>query len=160
GALAPGHRVRVIFDVGLLALELFGLVAAVFGAVTLVLQELESKTIYLILTRPVPRAVYILGRFLGLTAAVAITVLAMAAVHVLIIVARPAYFHEFADAFPFWSVYSTLVLMSIGKVLISAAMALFFSLFATSQVSALVFTGFFWVAGHFVSEVNFMIRGS
>ena len=49
GALAPGHKMRVIFDLGLVALEIFGLVTAVFGSVSLILQEMESKTIYLIL---------------------------------------------------------------------------------------------------------------
>ena len=45
GALAPGHRARVVFDLGLVTLEIFGLATAVFGAVSLVLQETESKTI-------------------------------------------------------------------------------------------------------------------
>ena len=41
GALAPGHKVRVIFDLGLVALELFGFATAIFGSVTLILQEVD-----------------------------------------------------------------------------------------------------------------------
>ncbi|MBP9127735.1 MAG: hypothetical protein KBG07_03095, partial [Elusimicrobia bacterium] len=62
GALAGDQEVRVILDLGLVTAELFGLAMAVFGAVTLVLEEMESKTIYLILTRPLPRPVYVVGR--------------------------------------------------------------------------------------------------
>jgi ABC-type transport system involved in multi-copper enzyme maturation permease subunit len=151
GTLAPGHSARVILDTGLVALELFGLITAVFGAVTLVLQEIESKTIYLLLTRPVRRSTYIVGRFIGLVAAVALTMIVMAGLHVAILL------------FQGWTpdpVYPLLVGLSIFKMVITAAVAIFFSLFATSSVSALVFTGCFWVAGHFGPEIAFMIKRS
>jgi Cu-processing system permease protein len=157
GALAPGHRTRVVFDLGLVTLEIFGLATAVFGAVSLVLQETESKTIYLILTRPVHRSTYILGRFLGLVTAVVLTMAAMAVLHIGVIMWDYGYFKEFIEGWSFWSVYPSLILMSMGKMLITAAIALFFSLFASSQVSALVFTGSFWIAGHFGSEMKFLI---
>lgn len=158
GALAPGHRTRVIFDLGLVTLELFGLATAIFGAVSLVLQETESKTIYLILTRPVNRSTYILGRFVGLVVAVGCTMLAMAAFHLGVLVWDMEYFREFTEGWSFATVYPMLLLMSMGKMLITAAIALFFSLFATSQVSALVFTASFWIAGHFGPELKFLIE--
>lgn len=157
GALAPGYSTRVVFDVGLLCLELFGLVTAVFGAVSLVLQEIEQKTIYLILTRPIERSFYILGRYLGLLVAVALTMAAMALLHLLALILDPVSFKAFIKEMSFWTVYPTLVLMSMAKVWVTSAIAVFFSLFATSAVSALVFTGFFWVAGHFSSELAFVI---
>lgn len=157
GALAPSHKIRVICDLGLVAIELFGLATALFGAVTLVIQEIESKTIYLILTRPLSRWVYILGRFLGLVVAVALTMGAMAFLHLLAMASDPFWFHDFAEGWSFWATYPTLILMSMAKMLITAAIAIFFSLFATSSVSALVFTGCFWVAGHFSTELSFMI---
>ncbi len=160
GALAPGHRVRVIFDLGLVTLELFGLATAIFGAVSLVLQETESKTIYLILTRPVSRTTYILGRYVGLIIAVALTMLAMSALHLLAIFSDHDLFVEFTYGWSFWHTYPLLLLMAGGKMMITASLALFFSLFATSQVSALVFTSSFWIAGHFWSELRFLIQHS
>jgi Cu-processing system permease protein len=160
GALAPSHRTRVVFDLGLVTLEIFGLATAIFGAVSLVLQETESKTIYLILTRPVHRSTYILGRFVGLIFAVALTMLAMAVLHVGVMLLDLEFFKEFVEGWSFWSIYPLLLLMSMGKMLITAAIALFFSLFASSQVSALVFTGSFWIAGHFGSEMKFLISES
>jgi Cu-processing system permease protein len=160
GALAPGHRTRVIMDLGLVTLELFGLVTAVFGAVSLVLQETDSKTIYLILTRPVHRSTYILGRFVGLVSAVSVTMLAMAILLLGVMVFDMQSLKEFADGWSLWAVYPMLLLMSLGKMLITASIALFFSLFASSQVSALVFTGAFWIAGHFGSEMKFLLDKS
>ena len=158
GALAPGHRVRVIFDLGLLAIELFGLATAVFGAVSLVLQETESKTIYLILTRPVSRTTYILGRYLGLIVAVFFTMAAMSVLHLIAMVYQYEYFKEFVYGWSFSSVYPLLLGMAAAKMFITASIALFFSLFASSQVSALVFTASFWIAGHFGSELRFLIK--
>jgi Cu-processing system permease protein len=158
GALAPGHKVRVILDLGLVAIELFGLATAVFGAVTLILQEMESKTIYLILTRPINRSVYILGRFLGLVAAVVFTMGVMALVHVLVMLADFQAFKEFSYDWPFWATYPVLILMSACKMAICASLAVFFSLFATSSVSALIFSGSFWIAGHFGPEMEFLLH--
>ena len=160
GALAPGHKVRVIFDLGLMALELFGLATAIFGSVTLILQEIESKTIYLLLTRPLKRPYYILGRFTGLIVAVVITMATMALLHLLVMILDPEAFKTFVEGWSFWVVYPNLILMSVCKMLIIAAVAIFFSLFATSSVSALVFTGCFWVAGHFGPEMSFLLKKS
>ena len=81
GALAGDQEVRVILDLGLVTAELFGLATAMFGAVTLVVEEMESKTIYLILTRPLPRPFYVLGRFLGLLLAVGASMALMELLH-------------------------------------------------------------------------------
>jgi hypothetical protein len=53
--------------------------------------------------------------------------------------------------------YGSIFLMSLLKVVVTAAIAVFFSLFATSQVSALVFTFSFWIAGHFGPEIQFLL---
>lgn len=150
-ALAPDQEVRVILDFGLAVIELFGLVAAVFGAVTLVLEEMESRTLYLILTRPLPRAHYILGRFLGLVAAVTASLAVMSVLHLAILAVQkwdfdPRYF----ACLPFL----------YFKVMMVAALAVFFSLFSSSAVSSVVFTFFFWVLGHFGPELSYLMRKS
>lgn len=160
GTLAPGYKVRVVFDLGLVAIELFGLTTAIFGAVSLVVQEIESKTIYLLLTRPLPRSSYIIGRYLGLLGAVVMTMLGMALLHIGTMLSDFGAFKEFMYSTPLWANYPLLLLMSISKMFITASLALFFSLFATSSVSALVFTAFFWIAGHFGPELAFLIKKS
>ena len=65
--LSFGDLTRIIADVGLANLHLFGVVIAVFLGITLVSHEIERKTIYLILSKPVPRWEFIVGKALGLS---------------------------------------------------------------------------------------------
>jgi ABC-type transport system involved in multi-copper enzyme maturation permease subunit len=147
GALAADQEVRVILDFGLAMMELFGLVAAIFGAVTLVLEEIESKTIYLILTRPLPRFHYLMGRFLGLLLAVGASILLMMVLHVLLLTVKG------------WSADPRYILSfppMMMKIAIITALAVFFSLFSSSAATSVVFTVFVWLLGHFTEELEFL----
>ena len=66
GLLAVDQELRVLLDFGLAFIEIMGLAGAVYGAASGILHEIETKTIYLILSRPVSRGQYLLGRFTGL----------------------------------------------------------------------------------------------
>lgn len=151
GAVAADQEVRVILDLGLGTAEMFGLAAAIFGAVTLILEEMESRTIYLILTRPLPRPLYILGRFLGLLAAVWVSVGIMEIVHFGLLYAKG------------WQtdlhVLMALPLMGL-KIMVMTALAVVCSLLFTSAATAVVFTLFFWVLGHFGQEMTFLAQKS
>src|ERR1041385_5052248 len=59
GDLGGEQRGRMILDLGLAAIETVALLSTVFAAVTLVLSEMDSRTLYPVLTRPVARAVFI-----------------------------------------------------------------------------------------------------
>ncbi len=147
GAVAADQELVVVWDVGLAATELFGLAAALFGAVGLILDETESRSVYLVLARPFPRWMYVLGRFLGLVAAVSAGILLMGAFLCSLLLLR-GWTPEaaFFLAFPFM----------IFKVTIVIALALFFSLFSTSGPVSVVFTVFFWLLGHFTEELGFI----
>jgi Cu-processing system permease protein len=45
--------------------EIGGLIAVVFVGGQIVFREIEGKTIYLILSKPIPRRSFIVGKFLG-----------------------------------------------------------------------------------------------
>lgn len=77
--LSVGELTRIIADVGLASTHVFGVVMAVFIGITLVSQEVERKTIYLILSRPVPRWEFVVGKALGLSLTLALTTLVMSA---------------------------------------------------------------------------------
>ena len=147
GVLAADQEGRVILDLGLAATEVFGLLAALFGSVTLVLEEMESRTIYLILTRPLSRSHYVLGRALGLVAAVGTTMGFMAALHWVLLFSKGVEF-------------SPVLILAYGfmllKVMVMAALAMFFSLVSSSAVTSVVITVSIWMLGHFVPELEFM----
>src|SRR6202521_4776771 len=56
----------VVINLGLTAVSLFGLVIAIFIGIGLVYKEIEKRTLYTVLTRPVRRWEFIVGKFFGL----------------------------------------------------------------------------------------------
>jgi ABC-type transport system involved in multi-copper enzyme maturation permease subunit len=145
--LGSSQATRILLDAGLAAIEFFALISAVFAAVTLILEEMESKTIYLILTRPVSRVHYLTGRVLGMLASVYCGMLAMAAVHLVIL-----HFNGWA----FTLRYPVALFLSAEKIAIMSAVATFFSLASTSAVTSIGFTVCFWILGHFSEEISFL----
>lgn len=146
-SLGGEQEQRLIFDLGNGCIELFGLILAVFAAVTLVLEEIESRTIYLVLSRPIKRYQYIVGRYAGLLCAVALSILIMSGVHLAFLLLK---------GWTFDIKYFLIVFMTIEKISLISAIALFFSLFSTSAASSIVFTLFFWILGHFSIEMRFL----
>lgn len=146
-ALGGEQPQRILLDLGLNAIEFFALLTIGFSAVTLVLEEMESKTIYLILTRPVSRATYLTGRYLGLLAAVYCGMAIMACAHLGLLV---------LNGWVFSGRYLIAVALSAGKITVIGSLAVFFSLFSSSAVSSISFTVFLWVLGHFSEEMRFL----
>jgi ABC-2 type transport system permease protein len=146
-ALAADERARMMLDLGLAANEAIALVSIVFLTVHLILQEIESRAVFLILTHPVRRSHYLLGRFLGTFAAVGLGVLAMGAVHA-------------AALLPFGGFpagpYAIALACSLAKIAVMGALSLLLSLALTSEAAAMSFALFLWTLGHFTSEIRFI----
>ena len=146
-SLAVEEQVRMMLDVGLGGIEFLALLAVVFVTVNLVLQEMENRSLYLILSHPVPRWQYIVGRYLGTVMALAAGILLMGLLHVISLLLS-GWTWEFA--------YAIALLICILKIAVVAALALLVSLITTSTSSAMTLTGFLWVMGHFTSELQFI----
>lgn len=148
GLLAQEQEVRVLLDFGLALIELIGLAGGLYAAATVFLREMETKTIYLILTRPVSRGQYLLGRYLGLLLSVGGSMLVMAAMHVVILV------------FKGWHPTSAYLLALFGafvKVALTSALGAFLALFSSSVLTALGIAAILWTLGHFLPEMRYMI---
>ncbi|MDD5655842.1 MAG: ABC transporter permease [Elusimicrobia bacterium] len=148
GALAVEQQARVLLDFGLAFIELMGLAGAIYGATTMVLRELETKTIYLILSRPVGRGEYLLGRFLGLMLSVLVSMALMAAVHLIMLRLKG---WSGADA------YAMAWLGGFLKVLVTASLTLFLAVFSSSALTAGVIACALWSLGHFLPELRFLV---
>ncbi len=151
GSLGGEQRDRMIIDFGLSSIEFLALVISVFAAVTLVLDEMEKRTLYLILTRPVSRFHFILGRFMGLIAIISVAFILMAAGHMALlrILKIPTGVHYALSLYFSWS-----------KIVVITSVALVFSLFSTSTLSAITFTFFLWILGHISGELRFLAQKS
>src|SRR5262250_3233226 len=77
GELSGGQERKIIVDLGLSAMLLFGVFIAIFVGVGLVYKEIERRTIYAIFSKPVGRGEFLVGKYLGLCLTLLINVAVM-----------------------------------------------------------------------------------
>lgn len=77
GKLTIASKEKIIKDFGFMAINLFGVAIAVFVGVSLVYNELEKKSIYTIVSKPIGRWQFLLGKYFGLLMTVWVNVLIM-----------------------------------------------------------------------------------
>src|SRR5687768_11969767 len=77
--LTAGQDVKIIKDLALAATSVFGLFIAVFIGIGLVSKEVERRSIYALLAKPISRPQFILGKYAGLVLTLAVNVAVMTA---------------------------------------------------------------------------------
>jgi ABC-type transport system involved in multi-copper enzyme maturation permease subunit len=137
--LTVGDRVKIIKDVGLASISLFGMLIAVLIGTGLVYKEIDKKTIYTLLAKPIERWQFLLGKFLGLALTLFVLTAAMALVFLGVVLA----YTSGVDG----RLVLAVVFIFLELVLITAV-AMLFSCFSTPILSS-VFTLAFFVIGHF-----------
>src|SRR5688572_21596874 len=79
GQLTAGQDVKIIKDLGLASIATFGLLIAVFIGIGLVWKEVERRSIYALLAKPIGRREFILGKYAGLSLTLLVNVAVMTA---------------------------------------------------------------------------------
>lgn len=144
--LSLGEQQRIIRDLGLGAISLFGALIAIVTGAQLVYKELDRKTIYSIIAKPIRRFEFVLGKYLGLLLTLAAIVAIMTA----------GFF-----ALVFWvdHTVSLSLLKAIGftylELMVVTAVATFFSTFSTPTLSA-VFASLIYALGHLSGDLKLL----
>jgi ABC-type transport system involved in multi-copper enzyme maturation permease subunit len=146
GQISIGIEELVIVTLGLSAISVIGLLIAVFIGVSLVSKEMDKRTLYALLAKPVRRWEFLLGKFGGLVLTLAVNTAAMAAG--LFVVLRYVKPLERADLAVLVAVYFILL-----KLALVVALALLFSCY-TTPLLAILFTAGLYVSGLFVEEMR------
>jgi len=146
--LTVGDRVKIIKDVGLASISLFGILMAILIGTGLVYKEIDKKTIYTLLSKPLHRAEFILGKFLGLVLTLFVMTLAMALIFLAIVYAHTLKV-EGALLVAVGYIFLELVLIT--------AVAVLFSSFSTPILSSL-FALAFTLIGHLSWGLELIIR--
>jgi ABC-type transport system involved in multi-copper enzyme maturation permease subunit len=157
GQLTAGQDVKIVKDLGLAAMSVFGLFIAIFIGVGLVAKELERRSVYGLLVKPLERHEFILGKYAGLmlTLTINIAIMTVAYYAVLWGVARttPEQIRQM------WAVPALdpglmkAVLLIVAQFGLVTAIALFFSTFSSPFLSAALTFGLY-VAGHFGADLR------
>src|SRR3954452_1422612 len=113
----------VVINLGLTAVSLFGIVIAIFVGIGLVSKEIDKKTLYTVLSRPVRRWEFIVGKFFGLAGTLVVNTFFMA-VGVFGALFYVAHKFTATDAYILVALYFIIL-----EFLIICSLALFFSSF-------------------------------
>jgi ABC-type transport system involved in multi-copper enzyme maturation permease subunit len=155
--LTAGQDLKIIKDLGLAALSIFGLLIAVFIGIGLVSKEVEKKSVFGLLTKPVTRTQFILGKFLGLVMTLVVNLVVMTVAYYVVLFYMGVTTHATVKAgWPAPAVDPRLliaVVLIVGELALVTAVALFFSTFSSPLLAALLTLGL-WVAGHFNSDLR------
>jgi ABC-type transport system involved in multi-copper enzyme maturation permease subunit len=138
--LTVGSEARIVADTGLAAIAFFGVLTGIFLGVSLIAKEIEQRTAYTILARPVARGLFVTGKYLGLLATVLVNATVMSAGFLLLLLWRGE---------PILNVLPALWLIAVELAVVTA-LALFFSSVSTSTILGILFTMGVYVAGHLV----------
>ncbi len=135
--MTVGEDVKIIKDVGLSAINLFGVLIALFVGVGIIFRDMERRTVQTTLAGPVARWEHLVGKYLGLCAAITLNTVLMAATLFALLAVRGAFDGGLVVA----------VFMLWVELMFITAAAVFFSSFSTPIFAAL-FTGGIYLVGH------------
>lgn len=121
---------KMIVDVGVAAIEVVSLLVAVLVGTNLINKEIDKRTIFILIAKPMHRAEFVIGKHLGLTAVVGALVSIMTAIFIALMAIRqipiPVPAIIIANFFIFW------------QIMLLGAIAIFFGSFAGSLIASLL----------------------
>ena len=142
--LAVGAKQKIILDVGLASISILSVVMSILVGSTLLHKEIEKRAIYLILTRPVNRFEYLVGKLSGMVATISVLMAVMT-----IIFLVTAYFGG--------SQINTKVIaaiyLSLLEVALVSSIIVFFSTFTTPVLTS-VFTLCLFISGNLSGDLR------
>lgn len=157
GQLTAGQDVKIIKDLGLVSTSIFGLFIAVFIGIGLVSKEVERRSVYSLLAKPIHRYQVVLGKYAGLTLTLAVNVgimtIALYAVLAYMAWSAPESVVRAWDAPALDPALVKATALILVELMLVTAIAVFFSTFSTPILSA-AFTFGLFVAGHFNSDLR------
>ena len=168
------EQIKFVKDFGCGAIEIFGFAIALLSAAQLIPQELHNRTIYTILAKPVRRAEFLLGKFFGVVLLLALCVTLMSLAFAATLYGQEVRGLAVAEAYdtpPHWQQnpeaverYShdvaqiksqvrdpqlvEAIVLIFAKLVMTTAIALLISTFATSSIFTIVTTFMIYLIGH------------
>jgi ABC-type transport system involved in multi-copper enzyme maturation permease subunit len=143
-SLSMGEQAKIMKDLGLASINVFGVLIAIFVGIGLVSKEIEKRTIYTIIAKPIPRYQFLLGRYSGLGLTLLVNTAIMAAGFVLILL---------LTGIGLDIGLTKAIILIVAELLLIVAVAVMFSTFTTPTLSA-TFTLAVYVIGHLTGDLK------
>jgi ABC-type transport system involved in multi-copper enzyme maturation permease subunit len=157
GRLTAAQDLKVIKDLGLATMNVIGLLIAIFIGTGLVAKEVERRSIYGVLTKPLTRTSFLVGKFAGLVLTLVVNLAMMTVAFYLVLVYQDLTTIDWVQQGWRAPALDVRLLVPIGLTLVQltlvTAVALLFSTFS-SPLLATLFTLGIWVAGQFGDDLR------
>jgi ABC-type transport system involved in multi-copper enzyme maturation permease subunit len=137
GELSFHEEIRAVVDIGLAGISFFAVVMAIFLSITLLNKEIEKRTLYTVISKPISRSSYLVGKFWGLVFTLGVLIFLMGLVWFAVLLFQGA---------PLKSGLVIALILTLFETVLVISMALFFSSFSSPFLSGLFCMGLF-VAG-------------
>jgi len=138
-----GDQAKVVRSVAQGSIDLFGALIAMFLGISLVWKELDKKTIYTIITKPIPRWMFVVGKYAGLMMTLAVEIFVLTVVYTVLMVVQ--------QGFPPPVVWVATGLLMVELMLLTAWATLFSTYSAPTTAAA--FTLAIFVIGHLADDI-------
>jgi ABC-type transport system involved in multi-copper enzyme maturation permease subunit len=148
GAASLGDTLKFVKDFSLFSISLFGVVTTVVLGVSLLAKELGKRTIYNVLSKPVQRWQFLVGKFLGLLATLAV-MMALMTVALLTLL-------FFLEGRIDWQIVPVVAVMLLELGILSAV-AIFFSSIVVTPALAGLFTAAMFIAGRSTPMLSYLM---
>jgi len=147
GEISIGIQKTILINIGLSSISIFGLLIAIFLGIGLVYKEMDKRSLYPLLSKPIRRWQFVVGKFLGLNLTLLVNTVFMsiglwAALYYLTRSFQPEDVH-------IW----TAIYFILLQLCLVTAVCLFFSCF-TTPILAAIFTFLIYVVGSFAADVR------
>lgn len=157
--MIPREIGKVAVDIALSTVSVSGLLLVLFIGINLMAKDLDKRTIYMVLSRPISRPYYIIGKFFGMVLLIVTTTFFLSVFAVLSIFMIKLSYPAYSLRISWPLVLLALSFITLSLILLSALSFLFAS-FTTSSFTTLVLTVIAYVIGHSISDVKTLVEAS
>ena len=158
--LTMGEQIKIIQDFSLAFANFFSVIIVIFVGTSVIRRELDLKTIQLIISRPVRRYQFIMGKFAGMVLLDVVIIVIMG-----IGVVVNVFFINKSIYYSFWNFHGVhyaaiivaIAFMGLQLVLLNAV-SIFFSTITSSSTIGAIFTFFIYIVGMFTQSLNDLLK--
>jgi ABC-type transport system involved in multi-copper enzyme maturation permease subunit len=156
-SMVPRDVGKVAVDMALSTVSFSGLLLVLFIGINLIAKDLDRKTIYMVLSRPISRSQYIVGKFLGMVLILLASMMLLCVIALLPIFMLKNIYADYFQQFSWLLVFWALFLILLELILLTALSFLFASFASTSFIS-LSLTVLSYIIGQSLTDVKALVE--
>jgi ABC-type transport system involved in multi-copper enzyme maturation permease subunit len=156
-SMIPQEVGKVVVDMALSTISFSGLLLVLFVGINLMAKDLDKRTIYMVLSRPISRPQYLAGKFLGIVLLIIATVALVSLFAVGTIALNKFWYPNYFPRFSWFLVFVAIFFSTVSLILLSALSFLYASFVSNSFVT-LVLTVISYLIGHAIHDVKALVE--